>query len=327
MMNKKSQKKLWQMISIILAIVIIAVIVTFTWLINRGQSPKTSNQSLIATAAQTTKLQVTASFYPLYYFATQIGGDKADVINITPAGSEPHDYEPTAQDMVKIETSNLVILNGLGLESWGDNVKKNIDSKKTYLTIASDGVASKTLAENGQNTTDPHIWLSPELAKTIVNNITIGFIKADPDNNQYYQDQATILKTKLDELDATYHASLANCRLKDIVTSHAAFGYLASTYKLNQIAIAGLSPDAEPSPAQLANIISKAKTDKIKYIFFESLISPKLSQTIATEINAQTLVFNPLEGLTKDELSSGQDYFTEMQNNLTNLQTALECQK
>jgi len=118
-----------------------------------------------------------------------------------------------------------------------------------------------------------------------------------------------------------------DCQLKDIVTSHAAFGYLAAAYGLNQIAIAGLSPDAEPSPEQLADIVKQARTDKIKYIFFESLVSPKLAQTIATEINAQTLVFNPLEGLTKDEIAQGQDYFTEMRNNLTNLRTALQCAK
>ncbi len=273
------------------------------------------------------KIQVVASFYPLYYFASQIGGDKAEVANITPSGGEPHDYEPTAGDLIEIENSRLLIINGFGLEAWGDDIKKNLDPAKTALVTASDGIISHQLTEEGETMIDPHVWLSPELAKTIVDNIAAGFIKVDPANELYYQNNATQLKNKLDQLDAAYRTGLKNCQLKDIVTSHAAFGYLAQAYGLNQIAIAGLSPDAEPSPAQLADIVKQARADNIKYIFFESLVSPKLSQTIATEIGAQTLVFNPLEGLTKDELAGGQDYFTEMQNNLTNLETALQCAK
>jgi zinc transport system substrate-binding protein len=305
-------------IILLLAIVIIAALAV--WLASTQKTP-------VVSVPQSGKLPVVASFYPLYYFAAQIGGDKAEVTNITPAGGEPHDYEPTAGDLIKIEDSRLLILNGFGLEAWGKDIQQNIDPKKTFLVTASDGIISHQLTEEGQTMIDPHVWLAPELAKTMVDNIAAGFVKADPANAQYYQDNAATLKTKLDQLDADYRSGLSNCQIKDIVTSHAAFGYLAAAYGLNQIAIAGLSPDAEPSPAQLAAIIQQAETDKIKYIFFESLVSPKLSQTIATEIGAQTLVFNPLEGLTKDELAQGQDYFTEMQNNLTNLKTALQCAK
>jgi zinc transport system substrate-binding protein len=304
---------------IILAAVIIAVTL-IVWLAFSSKAPS-------AATPQSGKLPVVASFYPLYYFAAQIGGNKADVYDITPAGSEPHDYEPTAGDMIEIENSRLLILNGFGLEAWGNDVAKNVDPAKTLLVTASDGIISHQLTEAGQTTIDPHVWLAPELAKTMVDNIAAGFVKVDPADSQYYQANASALKIKLDQLDADYRTGLANCRLKDIITSHAAFGYLASAYGLNQIPIAGLSPDAEPSPEQLADIVGQARADKIKYIFFESLVSPKLSQTIATEIGAKTLVFNPLEGLTKAELAQGQNYFTEMQNNLTNLETALECQK
>ncbi|HTW96672.1 MAG TPA: zinc ABC transporter substrate-binding protein [Candidatus Methylomirabilis sp.] len=279
------------------------------------------------TPAAAGKIQVAASFYPLYYFAAQIGGDKAEVMNITPSGGEPHDYEPTAQDIAQIENSRLLILNGFGLEAWGNDIRQNLNPAKTFLVTASDGIISHQLTEEGQTMIDPHVWLAPELAKTMVDNIAVGFIKADPANAPYYQNNAAQLKDKLDQLDAAYRAGLANCQLKDIVTSHAAFGYLAQAYGLNQIAIAGLSPDAEPSPEQLAEIVKQARADKIKYIFFESLVSPKLSQTIATEIGAQTLVFNPLEGLTKDEIAQGKNYFTVLQDNLINLQTALECAK
>lgn len=271
-----------------------------------------------AKPVETGKIKVTASFYPLYYFATQIGGDKVEVLNITPSGSEPHDYEPTAQDMVGIEQSRLLILNGLGLESWSKNIENNINPQKTVIVYASNGLIDST---------NPHIWIAPAMAENIVQNILEGYIKIDPTNAEYYQANTAILKNKLISLDSEYQTGLANCQLRTFVTSHDAFGYLAQIYNLRQISIAGLSPDAEPSPAQLANVAKTAKAENVKYIFFESLVSPKLSQTIATEIGAQTLVLNPIEGLTKEEISHGQDYFTVEENNLKNLQTALECQK
>jgi len=293
-------------------------------------------------SAASGKMQVAASFYPLYFFATQIGGDKADVINITPAGTEPHDYEPTAQDMAKIENSRIFIFNGRGLESWTDNIEKNIDPNKTLMVGASMGMdqvcgidtklyplplTEKQKENICQKQTDPHIWIAPFMATNIVQNILDGFVKADPANAEYYQANAAALKNKLIALDSEYQNGLANCQLKTFITSHNAFGYLAQAYGLRQIAIAGLSPDAEPSPAQLIDVAKTAKVENIKYIFFESLASPKLSQTIATEIGAQTLVLDPIEGLTKDEIVAGQNYFTIEENNLKNLQIALQCQK
>lgn len=287
------------------------------------------------------KIPVAASFYPLYFFAAEIGGDKAAVINITPSGTEPHDYELTAQDIAKIEQSKLLILNGMGLEAWSENIQKNIDPKKTSVLTANLGMdqvcsidakahplplTEKQKESICQRQADPHIWVAPFMAENIVQNILDGYIKIDPANAAYYQANAAVLKNKLSELDLQYQKGLANCQLKTFITSHAAFGYLAAAYGLNQLSIAGLSPDAEPSPAQLADIAKQAKADNIKYIFFESLASPKLSQTIAAEIGAQTLVLDPLEGLTKEDITAGKNYFTVEENNLKNLQTALQCQ-
>jgi|WetSurMetagenome_2_1015567.scaffolds.fasta_scaffold11817_3 zinc transport system substrate-binding protein len=291
------------------------------------------------------KLKVVASFYPLYYFAAEIGGDKAEVINLTTAGIEPHDFEPTAQDIIKIQKSRLLILNGMGLESWGKNIKDIIDPKKTSIILASFGIidggvcsiniakyyplplTNQQLNNLCQNQMDPHIWIAPFMAENIVKNILDGFVKIDPANAEYYQANAESLKNKLTALDSQYQTGLSNCQIKTFITSHNAFGYLAQIYDLKQIAIAGLTPDAEPSPAQLADIVKQAKADNTKYIFFESLDSPKLAQTVAAEIGAQTLPLNPLEGLTSEEIAQGKNYFTVEQNNLTNLQTALACQK
>lgn len=306
-MNKK------YIFAVVLGIIVIGLLTLTT---------KNKNSPVISSH----KPQVVASFYPLYFFASQIAGDKADVMNITPAGAEPHDYEPTGQDMAKIESSNVLVLNGGGLEAWGNDIEANIDPAKTTIVIAGGGLTTQEVVEEGEKIIDPHIWLSPVLAGQMVAKIEGALVKVDPDNASYYRSNAEALKSRLGALDNEYKKGLAVCNEKNIITSHAAFGYLATTYHLNQVPIAGVSPDAEPSPKELADVAKFAKDNNVKYIFFESLISPKLSQTIATEVGAQTLVLNPLEGLTDDEIASGKDYFSEMKSNLGNLKIALQCQ-
>ncbi|QQR77703.1 MAG: zinc ABC transporter substrate-binding protein [Candidatus Moraniibacteriota bacterium] len=278
-----------------------------------------------STLHQPGKLQVVASFYPLYFFSQQIGGDKASVTNIVPAGAEPHDYEPTAQDMARMEKSGLIILNGSGLESWGDSIGKNINTAKTIIVVTGEGLTTREMTREDQLTTDPHVWLDPVFAGKMVENITRGFEAADQENAIYFRENANQLLEKLKDVDIAYRSGLQKCAEKNIITSHDAFGYLAAEYGFNQVSIAGLSPDAEPSPSQLADTVQFAKVNNVRYIFFESLASPKLSQTIATEVGAQTLVLNPIEGLSDDEISKGKDYFSVMYDNLKNLQTALQC--
>ena len=265
---------------------------------------------------KSSKIQVTASFYPMFFFASQIGGNKADVQNITPAGAEPHDYEPTPQDMVWIENSNLLVINGGYLEAWESKIKNILKDSSTVIVTAANGLI---------NDKDPHVWLSPPLAKEEVKAILTGFIKIDPKNKNYYQTNTNKLVGQLNQLDRDYRQGLAVCHIRDFVTAHAAFGYLAKAYGLNQIAIAGISPDEEPSAQKMAEIVDTVKKNNIQYIFFEKLISPKLANTIATETGAKTLVLDPIEGLTPAEMTAGKNYFTIMKNNLNNLRIALEC--
>jgi zinc transport system substrate-binding protein len=159
----------------------------------------------------------------------------------------------------------------------------------------------------------------------MVNRIEQGFEQVDPDNARYYGSNRESLNLRLDDLDGEYRRGLAHCVSKDITTSHAAFGYLAATYGLHQVPIFGLSPDAEPSPRQLAGIATFAKQHHVTTIFFESLLSPKISQTIASEIGAKTMVLDPIEGLPARDLAAGKDYLTAMRQNLANLRTALQC--
>ncbi len=272
------------------------------------------------------KLQVTASFYPLWYFISVIGGDKVQVYNLTPAGAEPHEYELSTQDIVRIEDSPLLIING-GVEQWADKVAGLVDANKVSIVVAGKGLSIDQSLSDKQSINDPHIWLDPILAKQEVQAITDGLVAVDSINADYYKSNQQQLIAKLDNLDNDLRHGLSSCRLHDFVTAHQAFGYLAKRYDLNQVAISGISTEAEPSAQQLAVVADFAKANNIKYIFFESLVSPKLAQTLATEVGAKTLVLDPLEGLSQKDIESGRDYFSVMRDNLANLQIALECTK
>ncbi len=301
-------------ILILLLIVVLIGIGLYLGIKNNGRSPSNG------------KMQVTASFYPYYFFASQIGGNKAQVTNIVPAGAEPHDYEPTTGDLVAINSSKLLILNGQ-VEPWGAKIQTDLKGKSTVVLVAGQGLFTQNVTdEAGKTSIDPHVWLSPTRAKVQVNAILNEFIVLDPSNKDYYFRNATKLLADLDKINADFKTGLVSCKKKDIVTSHAAFGYLASDYGLTQIPIAGLSPDAEPSLKDMANITNFVKTNGIKYSFLESLVSPKLSQTIANATGAQTMVLDPLEGLTPVALARGENYLTVMEQNLQNLKIALECQ-
>ncbi len=271
------------------------------------------------------KKSVNTSFYPLYFFTTEIGGDKVQVTNITPAGAEPHDYDPTPQEIAGIESSPLLILNGANLEAWGSRITEELEGKGKVVVIAGEDLADQKIEEDGEIIRDPHVWLSPVLAKKEADKILDGLKKVDPENSSFYERNAANLKIKLDKLDNDYKQGLKSCKRKDIVTSHAAFSYLGGAYGLSQVTVTGISPDEEPSSKQLAEVSKLAKAGNVKYIFFESLVSPKLSETIADEIGAQTLVLDPIEGVSPEDMQAGRNYITIMEDNLKNLKIALEC--
>ncbi|MEK7571545.1 MAG: zinc ABC transporter substrate-binding protein [Patescibacteria group bacterium] len=304
-------------------LVILLSIITIALISLVGANFYAKNRS--QTAPVTTKIVANASFYPMYFFTSEIGGYKTEVNNLTPAGIEPHDYEPNAKTLTDIEKNKLLVLNG-GVEPWADRVKANLTGTSVVTVTAGEGLLSKAFTdEDGTQTQDPHIWLDPVLAKEQAKKIAEGFITIDPKNQTYYENNFGVLSEKLDQLDAKYNAGLKSCQKKEFVTSHEAFSYLASRYGLTQVAISGLSPDVEPSLQQIADVAEYAQENNINYIFFESLVSPELSQTVADEIGAQTLVLDPLEGLSQDDSKQGKNYFTVMEENLKNLRIALQC--
>lgn len=270
-------------------------------------------------------LTVTTSFYPLYFFTSQIVGNAGVVYNITPSGAEPHDYEPTTQDIARISDSKLLVLNGAHLESWGDKIQDILRNSPTTVITVGAALANKSSAEDAY-ALDPHVWLDPSLAAEEVRSIAAALSTIDPANATLFQANAASLESKLYGLRTEYASGLSHCAKKDIVTSHAAFGYLAKAFGFNQITISGLSPDEEPSPQKLASVADFVKKNSIKYIFFENLVSPKLAETIARETGATPLPLNPIEGMSAADTASGKTYFSEMKNNLINLRTALQCQ-
>ncbi len=275
------------------------------------------------TPASNNTLSVVASFYPLYNFAQEVGGSHVTVTNTTPAGAEPHDYEPAPRDLVRAQNAQVFIYDGGTLEPW---VNKFLGGYRHVPVKASEHINLHTATIEGQSgVKDPHFWLDPVLAQTIVRNIERGLIQADPNHRDDYTKNANAYVAKLKQLDADFAQGLASCQQHQIITSHEAFGYVASRYGFTATAIAGISPDEEPSAGKLAELATLAKREHINYIFFESLVSPRLADTIAQESGAKTIVFDPLEGLTHEAQTQGKNYLTVQRENLANLRTALAC--
>lgn len=265
------------------------------------------------------KMKVVTTIYPLFEFTKRIGGDKVDVSILVPAGAEPHDWEPGPKDIIKIESASIFVYNGAGFESWVGGTLKGIRSTKLIIVDSSSGIS---LLNNGGN--DPHIWLDPVLAEHQVDLIKDALIRSDQKNREYFTANANALKKELALLDEEIQNELGFSKKKVFITSHAAFSYFSKRYGLTQVSVAGLSPEVEPSPAKIAEIIEVAKKNNMKYIFFETLVSPKLSELIANEAGAKTLVLNPIEGLSRADMDKGKTYFTLMRENVENLKIALD---
>lgn len=261
----------------------------------------------------TNKIEVAASFYPMADFISQVGKDKVTVTNLTPVGVEPHDFEPSPQDILTIRNADVFIYSGAGFEPWANKVI--VDIKKATVVI---NAAEKILLLPD----DPHYYLDPIIDKKIIAHIATKLSVADPKNKSFYLKNAANYISELDKLDMQYKKGLKNIKSKDIVVSHNAFAYLAKRYNLNQIAIAGTGEE-EPSPLRLAAVASFVKKRQIRYIFIEKLANPRLSKTIAKETGAKTLVLDPVEGLTPAEQKKGKNFISLMKENLNNLKIAL----
>ncbi|WP_142333004.1 metal ABC transporter substrate-binding protein [Bacillus sp. AFS073361] len=285
------------------------------------------------TSVESKKLQIVTTFYPMYYFTKEVACSSANVELLIPNGAEPHDWEPTAKDMIKIQNADVFIYNSQYFELWTEKVLKSINDSNLKVVEAANGIKlmdaleSEDEEEHGHSehtsSKDPHVWLSPVLAQVEVNNIAKALEQADPKNKDQFQKNAEALNAKLADLDNLYKDTVDKAKKKEFVTQHAAFGYLAKQYGLTQIPIAGISPDVEPTLGKLTELTELTKKKNTEVIYFEEMTSSKVAETLAKEIGAKTEVLNPLEGLTKKEQEKGLDYLDVMKNNLESLKLSI----
>ncbi len=271
-------------------------------------------------------LKVYTSFYPLAYAVSEVGGNRVSVTNLLASGGEAHDFEPSLREYVALGESDLFLYNGAHLEPWVEKWGKGSFERPTSVVDVADLLGKKgvpMIIRDGE--IDPHFWLDPMIFKQEVDIIRDALIVIDPIHADEYRANGDRLISTINNLDQRFRDGLRSCANNSIITSHDAFGYLARQYNFSVIPIAGISPHEEPSPKALSMIVDLARTKGLKHVFFETTASPKLSEVIAREIGGQTLVLNPLESLTADELQSGESYISKMDMNLNNLRTALLC--
>jgi zinc transport system substrate-binding protein len=286
---------------------------------NRFTSAGTLNVS-------TPKLKVVASFFPIYEFVRKVGGDKVDSSVIIPLGAEPHDFDPTIQQIQGVESAAVLVYNGAGMEAtWINKVNPK------FAVDTSNGL--NLLASNDPEIhapSDPHIWLDPILAIHEVENIRDGLSKVDPNNSVYYDQNAQKFIEQLKSLDASIRGKLSgsNCAKRDFITFHNAFSYFAKQYGLTQHSIKGLTPEGEILPQRLVEVVQLAKYLGINIIYSEDLIDPRSSQAIADEIpNGKVMVLSPIEGINKQEQQQGIGYLEKMYQDLSTLKEGLQCKK
>ena len=276
------------------------------------------------TRAGPTGPQVVASFYPYRYFTSRVAGDRYSVVALVPPGVEPHDWEPTPGDAARMASSVAFVYNGY-IEVYLQGFFADLPPDQPVRINASAGLSVLHGGEGGASAIDPHLWLDPVYVETTAMNIADGLTKADPAGNATYHANAARLVQDLVALNATFESGLTHCGRREFITQHEAFAYLAKRYNLTQYAIQGLSPDQEPTPAQIQQILNVINQTGSKYIFYEELVSPAVAQALAQEAHVQTMVLSPIEGLNATESQNGDTYLTLMEMNLANLRTALEC--
>lgn len=266
------------------------------------------------------KPQIYTSFYAIYDFTSEIAGDNADVHNVVPVGTEPHDWEPTAMNMAEMAEGDILFYNGLGMESWIEKAQASLEGENIKFVKVSEGV------KTDENSGDPHIWLDPSNAEIMCENIYNALCEADPENSESYEANYNEYISQIETVDKSYRETLSDVpeNKRNIVVSHEAYSYLCSAYGLEQVAVSGISADSEPSPDKMMELINFVKENNIKYIFYEELLSPKTAETLAEETGAQLLPLNPFEGLTEEEIAQGDNYISVMLRNLDNLNTALK---
>lgn len=280
------------------------------------------------------RLQVVATFYPLYEFARAVGAEQVEVRQLVPAGADPHDYEPTPGDVARLQGAAVFVYNGAGLEPWVSKLEGELPARTVRveatrgLPLVEAGPGGHGDEDHGRDSArerlDPHVWLDPVLAQGVVDNLAEGLARADPAGEAGYRARAQEVKRRLEELHRRYGATLSRCRTRVFVTAHGAFQYLARRYGLRLVSVAGVNPEAEPSPRRLRELVGLARGQGVRAVFAEAPGSHRTVDALARELRVPVLVLDPLEVGPRDG-QEGPDYFRRMEANLEQLARGLGC--
>lgn len=269
------------------------------------------------------KLPVVASFYAMKEITQAIGGDKVDVRTLIPEGTEPHEFQPTTRSMKDLSRARVLVIQGLGMEPWAEEMVKAAENKDLVQVVAAQQVQpiqneeKEEIREHGQY--DPHAWLSPSCAQLEARAIADGLAKADPANRAYYEANADKFVARLQTLEDKYKEKFRQVHRKDFVTGHAAFAYVCRDFGLEQSSVEGVFASGEPNARQLAALVEFCRERGVKTIFTEAAVSPKTSQSLAREVGAKVVPIHTLEG------SEGEgDYLQQMEENLERIYESLQ---
>jgi zinc transport system substrate-binding protein len=306
-------RKITYIAATVLIVVIVLATVVGLYLTNR---PGNSSSS---------RVQVLATFYPLLDFAQNVGGDKVNVSLLVPETVDVHEFEPTPSSIAAVASANVLVYNGAGLEPWIQDVVTAAGNPNLVQVDSSQNITLLPVPaefQKNNQTIDPHIWLDPLNAKQQVYNILQGLIKADPADSQYFTQNANAYDAQLDNLNSLAINATTNTATKVFVTFHEAFAYFAKQYNVTQLSISGPFEE-EPTPSDIQNVITAINQNHLKYVGYESLENPAISQSIGSQTNATLINMNPIEGLTADQKAAGDNYITLMQQDIANIHTVL----
>lgn len=282
----------------------------------------------------TSKLTVYTTVYPLQYFTERIGGEHVDVQSIYPPGTDEHVFEPSQKDIMALAKADLFFYIGLGLEGFVQKAEQTLKNENVHFVPAADAIDPEQLGEGHEHegeenhshephAIDPHVWISPYLSTMLAEKIKDELADELPEHAEEFEQNFNSLYDDLETLDRDFKTMADAAKNKTFFVSHAAFGYLADTYGLTQLAVSGLDSQNEPSQKQLAALMEEAKAHHIRYILFEQNVSSKLAEVIQKELQATALTLHNVSVLTAEDLANEEDYFTIMRKNLAVLETAL----
>lgn len=281
-----------------------------------------SSSAESTSSAEAEKIPVSVTFNAMKEFVEAVGKDRVEVATIIPDGTEPHDFEPKAQDLAGLSKAKIFVYNGFGMEAWVEDAIKSANNSSLITVEASKGAEpiqnteEEEIEEHGQY--DPHLWLSLKGAELEVKNIKEALVSADPSNKEFYETNCSDYVAQLEKLYTEYQGKFQSVKKKSFVTGHAAFGYLCREFGLEQNSVEDVFAEGEPSAQQMTELVKYCKENQVTTIFAEEMASPEVSKTLADEVGAKVETIYTIEGGEDDK-----SYLERIEDNLSKIYDSL----